>query len=63
MPLVSGNTDPVSPLAGSDFGKKGTNSYVMTVDIISAGKKSVSIRYPLVLVGNLIGVLKRKLLY
>ena len=31
----------------------------MTVDIISAGKKYGSVRYPLVLIGKLNGVLKR----
>ena len=52
---------PVSPPGGS--GRKGTDSYLVTVDIISAGKKCGSVRYPLVLVGNLNGVLKRTSFY
>ena len=39
------------------------DSYLVTVDIMSAGKKCGSVRYPLVLVGNLNGVLKRTSLY
>ena len=54
---------PVSPPGGSGSGRKSTDSYLVTVDIISAGKKCGSVRYPLMLVGNLIGVLKRTSFY
>ena len=54
---------PVSAPRGSRSGTKGIDSYLATVCIISTGKKCGSIRYPLVLVGNLNGVLKRTSLY
>ena len=41
---------PVSPPCGSGSGREGTDSYVMAVDIIPAGKKCSSVCYPLVLV-------------
>ena len=46
---------PVSLLGGSSYGTKDTDSYLMTVDIISASKKC---DYPLTLIGNLNGVHK-----
>ena len=54
---------PVSPPGGSGSGRKGTDPYLVTVDIISAGKKCGSVRYPLVSVDNLNGVLKRTSFY
>ena len=36
---------PVSPPGGSGSGRKGTDSYLVTVNIISAGKKCGSIRW------------------
>ena len=53
---------PVSPLGGSGSSRKSTDSYLVTVDIISAGKKCGSVRYPLVLVGNLNGKVKTHVL-
>ena len=44
---------PVSPPGGSGSSREITDSYLVTVDIIYAGKKCGSVRYPLVLVGNL----------
>ena len=43
---------PVSPPGGSGSGREGTDSYLMAVDIIHAGKKCGSVSYPLVLVSN-----------
>ena len=53
----------VSPPGGSGSGREGTDSYLMLVDIITAGKKCGSVCYPLVLVGNLDGVLERTSFY
>ena len=53
---------PVSPPGCSGSGREGTDSYLMAVDIIPAGKKCGSVCYP-VLVGNLNGVLERKPFY
>ena len=53
----------VSPPGGSGCGRNGTDSYLVTIDIFSAGKKCGNVRYPLVLVGNLNGVLKRTSFY
>ena len=54
---------PVSPPGGSGSSRESTDSYLVTVDTISAGKKCGSVRYPLVLVGNLSGVLQRTSFY
>ena len=54
---------PVSPPGVSGSGRAGTDSYLMAVDIIPAGKKCGSVYYPLVLVGNLNGVLERMPFY
>ena len=54
---------PVSPPGDSGSSRKSTDSHLVTVDLISAGKKCGSVRYPLVLVGNLNGVLKRTSFY
>ena len=54
---------PVSPPDGSGSGREGTDSYLMAADIIPAGKKCGSVCYPLVLVGNLNGVLVRTPFY
>ena len=54
---------PMSPPGGSRSSRKSTDSYLVTVDILSAGKKCGSVRYPLVLIGNLNRVLQRTSFY
>ena len=51
----------VSPVGGSGSSRDSTDSYLVPVDIISAGNQCGSVCYLLVLVGNLSGVLKRLL--
>ena len=58
---VPANVAEDGVMAGNSH--EGTDSYLMAVDIISAGKKGGSVCYPLVLVGNLNGVLERTPFY
>ena len=61
--VTAGNSRAMGAGAYSGASRESTDSYLVTVDIISAGKKCGSVRYPLVLVGNLNGVLKHTSFY